>query len=172
MSTDDKHYGDPNYWHCRDGRILKIAEMDTNHLRATVNYLKRQGVQPSETPTRKPLPPFPSFGGEYAQEAAEQEWMTLASRAGRSMTGMRLHNMLAELKKREASVIPWNNPGAATNEPPHIPFGRELVNYLSSIDPDGCILAAWDYHNAYEIDRLINHLHEQGVVPFQATEHG
>jgi hypothetical protein len=33
------------YWHCKDGRRLKIADMDLEHVRRCVAMMERQGQQ-------------------------------------------------------------------------------------------------------------------------------
>lgn len=60
-------------WITRDRRVLRIADMDTDHIRNTINMLRRRGLVPKGT--RGPMPDFPvGLQGEFAQDAADQEF--------------------------------------------------------------------------------------------------
>ncbi|CAB5514410.1 hypothetical protein LMG26857_03469 [Achromobacter anxifer] len=57
-------------WTCRDGRVLAIVDMTTQHLQNTVRMLRRKGfVTPDEMLYAAHIP---SSMGDYAQLAAEQ----------------------------------------------------------------------------------------------------
>lgn len=55
------------YWTCKDGRRLRICDMDDRHLLNTIRFLERA------LEDRKACPP-PSFQGEMAQFFADMEW--------------------------------------------------------------------------------------------------
>lgn len=93
---------DPTLWHCRDGRVLKIVEMDTGHLRNTINFLRRQGW--TTRAEAMPPPHFPTFQGEYAQMFAEQDWQADIDRYMTQRISARLALMEQELKKRTNNV--------------------------------------------------------------------
>lgn len=58
-------------WTCRDGRVLAIVDMTTQHLQNTVRMLRRKGFV---TPDEMLLASYiPASMGEFAQMAAENE---------------------------------------------------------------------------------------------------
>lgn len=60
-------------WTTRDGRVLKVSEMTTNHIHNAIRMLKRQGcvsVREYNDVSTNP----PCFQGEQAQLCADQMW--------------------------------------------------------------------------------------------------
>lgn len=80
-------------WKCRDGRVLEIKKMDTDHLRNTIAMLRSNGfVTSSEFDGM--MRSHNSLSGEFAQMAAEREI------AGARYTPA-LEHLEDELRKRE-----------------------------------------------------------------------
>lgn len=60
-------------WITRDRRVLRIADMETDHIRNTINMLRRRGLVPKGARGPMPTPPA-GLQGEFAIDAAEAEW--------------------------------------------------------------------------------------------------
>lgn len=85
-------------WTTADGRVLIIAEMDTDHLINAINFCrKKHSVAALEIP-------YPSFQGEMAQYYAEAEWESLvSSSAEEAISG--LQDLINELEWRKRQGI-------------------------------------------------------------------
>jgi hypothetical protein len=59
-------------WVARDGRVIPLSVMETEHLINTIALLRKQGFITKEEmiPMPRPIPGW--LTGEYAQDAAEQ----------------------------------------------------------------------------------------------------
>jgi hypothetical protein len=58
-------------WKCRDGRKIRVKDMDDAHLANTIRMLQRQ------TTAMKMNAPFPVMQGDMAQHYAESEFYSL-----------------------------------------------------------------------------------------------
>lgn len=58
----------PSLWKCKDGRTLRISDMETSHITNSMRMLERMHEQ------RLCSMPYPDFQGEMAQMYAEQEF--------------------------------------------------------------------------------------------------
>lgn len=65
----------PTNWKCRDGRVLLITDMDTEHLKSASEMLRRKGAIGVREAARCFLGPPPQ--GEHAMDAWESELMNL-----------------------------------------------------------------------------------------------
>jgi hypothetical protein len=88
-------------WQCKDGRVLLLRDMETQHIERTMSMLRRKGfISEREA---EPEPDFPpSFGGEMAQLAAEQEFSAAWDRylVQRGRVHPALDHFEAELNQR------------------------------------------------------------------------
>jgi hypothetical protein len=80
-------------WKCKDGRVIDITQMDTQHLRNTINMLRQKGVVTQNEWDDCARYAFSPMSGEYAAMAAEQELYNSHPWSG-------LAKMEAELAKR------------------------------------------------------------------------
>lgn len=80
-------------WKTRDGRILKICDMTTSHLKNTVKYLRVRGYVTPDTFESCAMYAFSSLAGDMAQMAAENELMSM-------FPSSRLARMEDELRNR------------------------------------------------------------------------
>lgn len=55
-------------WRCKDGRKVRICDMDDRHLANSIAMLERAAQ------VAKSQLPYPCFSGEMAQYYAEQDW--------------------------------------------------------------------------------------------------
>lgn len=60
-------------WRCKDGRKIRICDMDDGHLANCIALLERAADKIRFTT------PYPCFNGEMAQFFAEQDWDRLQS---------------------------------------------------------------------------------------------
>lgn len=80
-------------WKCKDGRELELHEIETDHLKNIITWLRRQGVTTTDE-FLDCLGASASVSGEFAQMALDNEAM--------SMTPWKdLELLEAELKKRK-----------------------------------------------------------------------
>lgn len=81
-------------WKCRDGRLIPIEDLETDHLKNIVAMLRRQGfVTPSEFFSCAGYA-FSPMTGEYASMAAENELNRMTPWTG-------LEKLEEELNKRK-----------------------------------------------------------------------
>ncbi|MEN7527915.1 hypothetical protein [Cupriavidus sp. DL-D2] len=74
--------------------------METDHIRNTINMLRRRGLVPKGTRGPMPSPPF-GLQGEFAIDAAEDEWIREMDEWLKSPPeSAALCELEAELKKR------------------------------------------------------------------------
>ena len=64
-------------WTCKDGRVLDIRDMDTQHLRNAVNMLRRKGAVTAYEFESCARYAFSSMSGDMASMAAENELMRM-----------------------------------------------------------------------------------------------
>lgn len=81
-------------WKCKDGRELKITDMDTAHLRNAIAMLRGKGVVTPNEYLSCLAYACSSNTGEYAAMAAEQELDNMQSWIGLEL----LENELAKRK--------------------------------------------------------------------------
>lgn len=71
-------------WKTKEGKVLRVSEMETSHIRNCMRMLERKCASVCEKPwaslVSALLIPTPRMNGELAQEAAEEWWLDAVSK--------------------------------------------------------------------------------------------
>lgn len=87
---------DPNtHWETKDGKLLDIRSMGTDHLVNCARLIERKHQQFVESMLSNP----PCFQGEMAQFTAEREWLEIAE-SGPEYISRSYEPLLNELSRR------------------------------------------------------------------------
>lgn len=84
-------------WTCKDGRKVRVKDMDDKHLENTIKFLRRQHQEIVFGTS------YPSFNGEMAQYYAEQEFDRLCESRPEDFWPI-YEDMMQEADKRHLAV--------------------------------------------------------------------